>query len=298
VSADGGLPRPRWHAHGYNRPDAYRLAAGLGWLPRRARLGLARAIGRLAPRFMPAEHAVIRRTLERVTGATGRRLEALATATFTDFAMCFSDLVSTNRRPAEELSGHVAGIEGAERVGRLARTGFISLTAHVGNWELAGRLLAGRTGRPTHVVVADGEARALEPWVRRNGGGVRFVPRARPTVSLQLHAALRRGEVVAVQGDRALGTRGDVLVPFFGAPAPFPVGPFVLARAVGVPVVPAFCVLGPGHRYTVHVAEPLSVSRGAEEDAAGRWVAVLERVVRERPTQWFNFFDVWSPVRG
>src|SRR2546430_17686034 len=46
-------------------------------------------------------------------------------------------------------------------------------------------------------------------WVRRAGGGVRFVTRSRPTISLNLIAALRRGEVVAVQGDRALGTRGD-----------------------------------------------------------------------------------------
>src|SRR5256886_13446492 len=43
-------------------------------------------------------------------------------------------------------------------------------------------------------------------WVRRAGGGVRFVTRSRPTISLNLIAALRRGEVVAVQGDRALGT--------------------------------------------------------------------------------------------
>jgi len=23
---------------------------------------------------------------------------------------------------------------------------------------------------------------------------------------------------------------------------------------------------------------------------------VLEGVVREHPTQWFNFFDIWNPV--
>jgi predicted LPLAT superfamily acyltransferase len=23
---------------------------------------------------------------------------------------------------------------------------------------------------------------------------------------------------------------------------------------------------------------------------------VLEEVVREHPTQWFNFFDIWNPV--
>jgi lauroyl/myristoyl acyltransferase len=289
--------RPRWHAHAYNRGDLYRLAAGFAWLPRGARLRLARSIGRLAPRFMPAERDVVERTLERVTGATGSRLEALIIGTFADFAMCFSDLMSTNRQPAARLSSHVAHVEGAERVARLDG-GFISLTAHVGNWELAGRLLASRAGRPTHVVVAGDEAVDLTPWVRRDGDGVRFVPRSRPTMSLELVAALRRGEVVAVQGDRALGTRGDVLIPFFGALAAFPLGPFLLARAVGVPLVPAFCLLDAGYRYRVTVTEPLSVARGGEEAAAGAWVAALERIVGERPTQWFNFFDVWSPPGG
>ncbi len=285
---------PRWYAHAYNRADLYRLAGSLGWLPRGARLALARAVARLAPRLMPAERAAVRATLERLTGAVGPTLDALTAATFTNFAMCFTDLVSTNRLASTRLLDRMVRVDGAERVAAL-RAGFISLTAHVGNWELAGRLLAGRAARPTHVVVSADEAAELGRWVRRDGGGMRFVPRSRPTVSVELVAALRRGEVVALQGDRALGTRGDALIPFFGAPAPFPLGPFVLARAVGVPIVPAFCLLDTSHRYAVRVAEPLRVARGEEEAAARAWVAVLEQVVGEQPTQWFNFFDVWSP---
>ena len=113
------------------------------------------------------------------------------------------------------------------------------------------------------------------------------------TTSLELVAALRRGEVVAVQPDRALGTCGDVPILFFGKPAPFPLGPFLLAAAVGVPMAPAFCLLGADHRYTVTVADPFDVPRGAEVEAARAWVALLEGVVREHPTQWFNFFDIW-----
>ena len=295
VTSNPPARRPRWYSHAYNRADFYRVAAGLAWLPRRARLGLARQLGRLAPWWMPLERAAIRNTLARVTGATGSRLEALTVATFADFAMCFSDLVSTNRQPMAHLVSQIDMAEGADLMTRLGH-GFISPSAHVGNWELAGRLLAGRTARTTHVVVADEEARELEQWVRRDGDGVRFVTRSRPTVSLELVAALRRGEVVAVQADRALGTRGDVLIPFFGTPAPFPLGPFLLASAVRVPVVPAFCLLGADYRYTVKVAAPFSVPRGGEVEAARAWVAMLEGVVREHPTQWFNFFDIWNPV--
>jgi lauroyl/myristoyl acyltransferase len=294
MTGHGGTVRQRWYSHGYNRAELYRLAAALGWLPRAARLALAGQLGRLAPRLMPIERVVARRTLEQMTGATGRRLDDLTRAVFREFAMCFSDLVTTNRQPAARLMAHVRAVTGSERLPRL-EGGMISLTAHVGNWELAGRLLAQRSARPTHVVVADEEARQLERWVRRNGDGVRFVPRSQPTVSLDLIIALRRGEVVALQGDRALGNRGDVMVPFFGRAALFPMGPFLLARAVGVPVVPAFCLLGLDHRYTVTVVEPLTVGAGQEEAAVRAWVGILEGIVRERPTQWFNFFDVWSP---
>jgi lauroyl/myristoyl acyltransferase len=265
----------------------------MGWLPRRLRLGLARRLGRLAQSFLPAERAATQKTLEVMTGARGRRLDELTAEVFAEFAMCFSDLITASRRPAR-IGSYLGAIRGREHL-----QGFdgplISLTAHVGNWELAGRVLAQHSARTTHVVVAVEEARALERWLRRDGSGLRFVPRSHPTVSLNLIAALRRGDAVALQGDRALGNRGDVLIPFFGRPAPFPVGPFHLARAAGVPVLPAFCTLDRDGRYVLRVLPPMTITRGREEEALGAWVGTLEQIVAEKPTQWFNFFDVWNP---
>jgi lauroyl/myristoyl acyltransferase len=286
--------QPRWHGHRYNRAGLYRLAEALSVVPRGVRLALARQVGRLAPRVLPVERRAIRKALGLITGASAGRLDELTVALFGDFAMCFSDLVSTNRQSAARLSRLVGSVTGAEQLDALPG-GLVSVTAHVGNWELAGRLLATRLARRTHVVVTAEEAPELERWVRRNGEGVRFVPRDRPSIAVELLAALRRGEVVALQADRALGTGGDVWIPFFGRPAPFPLGPFLLARAAGAPVVPAFCMLGPHYRYAVTIATPITVVRGEEEAAARGWVALLESVVREHPTQWFNFFDAWNP---
>jgi lauroyl/myristoyl acyltransferase len=284
---------PRWYWHPFNRVVAYRLAGKLERLPRRWRLALARRLGTLALRRMPVESAAVRATLATVTGASGARLDALARRVFQDFAACFSDLVTTNRQPAERLLDYVARVSESRILED--RTGVVSVTAHVGNWEMGGRLLAGRTRRRTHVVVAPEAVAGLERWVRRDGDGVRFVARGPVGVGVELVAALRRGEVVALQGDRAIGTQGDLLVPFFGRPAPFPLGPFILARAAGVPVVAAFCLLEPDDRYAIRMAPPVSVERGKEADAARQWVGVLEEIVREHPTQWFNFFDVWNP---
>lgn len=285
---------PRWYAHPYNRPLFYRLAGAAALLPRPARLCLAMGVADLAARWMPAERAVVRRNLERITGAGGPALDALTRALFRDFAVCFADLVSTNRRPGRALLSRIARVTGAEYM-RGLDGGVISLTAHLGNWELAGRLLACRARRATHVVVAPDEAPGLDRWLRRNGDGVRFVTRASATAAVNLLAALRRGEVVALQGDRALGGRSDVDVPFFGRAAPFPLGPFLLGRASGAPILPAFCVLDADRRYMVTLCEPFTVPPGGEEGALIRWVGLLEQAVRERPTQWFNFYDVWSP---
>jgi lauroyl/myristoyl acyltransferase len=301
--ASAGAPRAaaetpvarRWHSHPYNRPALYRLVGALRAVPRPVRLGLARRVGALAAGWVPAERAALRTALARFTGAEGPALDALALATFRNFAMCFSDLVSTNRRPAGWLVSRMVGDPDGVQWPPALAGGAISLSAHVGSWELAGRLLAARSRRPTHVVVTDDEAPALLPWVRRNGDGLRFVPRSRPTVSLELVAALRRGEIVALHGDRALGTAGDVLVPFFGQPAPFPIGPFRLARAARVPVVAAFCLLDAERRYRVRLRPPIDVPPGGEEDALRAWVRGLEEIVRDHPTQWFNFFDVWNP---
>src|SRR5216684_839604 len=128
----------RWYSHSYNRPNFYRLAAALSWVPRRGRLALARHIGRLAPSLMPAERAVIQKAMTRFTGVTGSDLDTLTVRVFTDFAMCFSDLVSTNRQLATLRTSHVGNVEGVERLASLSG-GLISLTAHVGNWELPGR---------------------------------------------------------------------------------------------------------------------------------------------------------------
>ncbi len=289
---------PAWYAHGLNRASIYRAVALLAaTVPRAARLALAGAAADLVARWMPAERAALDAAMARfVPAAEAAERAALVAATFRSFARCFADLVVSNRR-RRGLGRLLAGVSGAERLTAAAEgRGLVVLTAHVGNWELAGRLLALQIDRPTHMVVAAEVDPGVERFLRGTPTPVRFVVRRDATAVLPLVAALRRGEVVAMQGDRALGTRGDVAQPFFGAPAAFPLGPFVLARAAGVSVVPAFCVTTDDARYAIQVGEPIEVGAGRESVAQRRWVAALEGVVTAYPTLWFNFFDVWSAV--
>lgn len=288
---------PAWYTHRLNRVGAYRAAVVLATLlPRRARLRLAAALGARLAVWLPAEAAAVRANIARMAPALEpARRAALAVDVFRHFAMCFADLLTTNRS-AGDLTHLLAGVDGAGHLSSQdPARGLVVITAHVGNWELAGRLLAGRLARPVNVVVAPEADPGVERMLRGGAVPVRFVVRRDPLSVLPLVPALRRGEVVAMQADRALGGRGDVAAPFFGAEALFPAGPFRLARAAGVDVVPAFCLLGPDRRYTIALGAPISPARDGEHLALSRWVALLEATVSARPEQWFNFFDVWSP---
>jgi len=288
----------RWYAHRYNRSGYYRLAGLSAGLPRPVRVRLAAGVARLVgPRFV-AERAAVRRNLARVHPERDAAwLERRVDRVFERFAICFADLLSLNRRPGDPSRRHVVGVDEQDPTREaLARgRGCVSLTAHLGNWDLAGRVLA-PLGRTVHVVMAPevdpGVAEVLRP---RSDGRVRFVRLDNPVASVQLVSALRRGEIVAFQMDRVIGGRGDRRVSLFGAPAWLPIGPFVIAAAAGAPVVPAFCVLDSGWTYRLCVEPAFEVARGAEADGLVHAAAILERYVSAYSDQWFNFFDVWGP---
>ncbi|MGE3539706.1 MAG: lysophospholipid acyltransferase family protein [Candidatus Tectimicrobiota bacterium] len=290
---------PQWYTHSYNRFTFYRLVAACApWLPRPVRLRLASSIATCVRHWMPRENAAVQRNLARILPALrAPDLETQACALFRNFACFFTDLLSLNRAPLVLQQRYIHAVHGLEHLHAALASprGFIAATAHLGNWDLAGRLLS-TYGRTLHVIMAAEHDGALHNWLRqhREQPALRFVTNTQPTVLVQLLTALRRGEMVAVQVDRATGHRSDMRVPFFGAPASFPLGPFTLASAAQVPVLPCFCLMRPDQQYDIFVEEAIPVSRGHEETALRQMVAVLERYVLMAPDQWCNFYDIWD----
>src|SRR5438876_452568 len=203
-------PLPRWYAHRYNRSELYRLvAAATRWLPRPTRLELARRIGHLAPRVLPAERAAVRNTLSVMTGAVGSRLDELTRDVFGEFAMCFSDLIVASRRPAR-VSAHMGPVRGIEQLLR-QEGAVVSLTAHVGNWELAGRLLAQHSARsaPTASTSSASSIRCRSSAERRRTD----YGRGWPTSSASWPKSRRSGSISSTygirSGPRRRGSRRD-----------------------------------------------------------------------------------------
>lgn len=195
---------------------------------------------------------------------------------------------------------------GEERISQLLRggKGLILLSAHIGNWEIAGNLLRDRLGVPINVVLLDAEREALAAVYRDATDQRRFrtiaVSPGSSDASVEIVARLRGGEVVCMLGDRVLGGR-SCRVPFLGETASLPIGPFAVALATGAPVLPVFVVKTGLRHYTFRASEPIELGVVAREErdraiSAGvaRFARELESVCQRHPHQWYNFYDFWA----
>lgn len=298
--AETSATSPLWYTHSYDWPILYNLVNGLTPLmPRPVRFALANMVAAFFRRLMPREYAAAQANIARIRpDADSMTTARITRSLFRHFAYYFVDLLSLNRQSLEFQQRHVHRVHGLERLEAVLESGsgFVAATAHLGNWELAGRLLS-PFGKIVNVLTAPEQQAALQRLLREQDTppGLRFVSNDHAGVFAHLLMALRRGEVVAVQIDRATGHRSDLPIDFFDAPAPFPSGPFILAAAASVPVIPFFCLMRPDRLYDIHIGEAIAVARGGEAVALRQMIRVLEHYVAKAPDQWFNFYDVWHP---
>jgi KDO2-lipid IV(A) lauroyltransferase len=206
----------------------------------------------------------------------------------------------------EEASKLIESVIGFSHLveARMRGKGVVLLTGHLGNWEIGGFMLA-QIRQPIHVVLVPDRFPGVERVRHRlhSRAGVTEIPVDRtiaPTLSVL--RALEGNAVVAMQGDRDFDNTG-VAAPFFGRDAYFPRGPLRVAMATGAVVLPSFIVRVPDGRYRAIIEEPLEIeTSGSRDDALrvnlSRYLAVLERYVREYPDQWYCFYPFWDdPTR-
>ena len=181
--------------------------------------------------------------------------------------------------------------------------GVILLAAHAGSWEMGGHIIA-RHGCPVNLVVLDRDEQRIRQMFDEALRAKKFnilTASNDPLRSIPIVAALRRGELVALHGDRTFGSDATVRVPFLGAPATFPIGAYLLAAATGAPVIHVFAmrVKLRHYRFISFPAQHIPRERGPAQqailaDAAAQYVAHLTAVLKQYPFQWYNFYPFWD----
>jgi len=178
--------------------------------------------------------------------------------------------------------------------------GVLLLTAHLGNWEAAGALLS-RLDVPINVTGFDNESAEVRALLNQSSRAkLRLLPlTGSPTDVIPLVAAMRRGEVVAMLGDRAYGSP-SADVPFLGGTASFPIGAYVMAAIAGAPLVHVFSLSEPRRHYRFFAFPPQRPKMPPHDqrdaylrDCAARFAADLATLLQRDPLQWYNFFPFW-----
>lgn len=183
--------------------------------------------------------------------------------------------------------------------------GGVLVTAHIGCLELLRVAAESHPGLRITILVHTAHAEAFNRLLQRlhPASEVRLlqVTDFSAVTAMMLADRVAAGEFVAIAGDRVPVGGGRVVhVPFLGAPAPLPVGPYLLASTLGCPIYFIAC-LRRGRTYHVEVeklADRISVPRASRQKALAGYAAQfahwMESQLRESPYEWFNFFPFWD----
>ncbi len=177
--------------------------------------------------------------------------------------------------------------------------GGILLSAHLGNWEMAGNLLRGRITPAINIVMLDAEVEKIKEYLDEQTGGSRFrIIAIKEDLShvIKISNALKKNEFVAIHADRYLEGARWIERDFFGKKARFPLGPFLIASRFDAPVTFVYGVKTAASMYHLSATVPLK-ERKHPEAIAQLFVEELEQRVLRNPEQWFNYFPFYEESR-
>lgn len=261
---------------------------------------IAAAMADLYASVRPTERANVAWNISHITkgAVTGKELERSTAEVFRNFARYLVDFFRIKLIDEKYVNTAITrrGFEHLDAALNLGK-GAILLSAHIGNWELAGAI-ASRIGYDVHAVVLPHSEKGVNAFFRdqRETGGMH--PIEMGTTLKACYSALRAGQCLALLGDRDF-TRANYRAELFGIPTTVPKGPAALSYRLGCPVVPVFFIREPNHTYTIVVEPAIYPDAGMNEEAALAHITrqcldVIEKYIRNYYEQWYIFKKIGS----
>lgn len=195
--------------------------------------------------------------------------------------------------------------EGREKLQSVVQDrGAILLMSHLGNWEIAARLLNEQGGAPDLLLYMgvkeqEGVEGVQKDQLKKSGVSIIGAPQngGSPFDSVTGIRTLQKGGIISMTGD--ILWRDDqrsIEVEFLGAKAHIPEAPYVFALVSGAPIFCFFSQRVGTNSYHFRFADPIYIScekrserRGKIEAAAQHYANLLEEQVRRQPLEWYHF---------
>jgi KDO2-lipid IV(A) lauroyltransferase len=235
---------------------------------------------------------------------TRAQRQRFARRVLNSFYLFIYDIGRAGEQSPEQIRGRIAEVEGHMhyQAARAGQRGAILATAHLGSFEVG--MAAARQLEPTlHVVFQHDRFEAFDRirHALHERLGVREAPIDQGLdVWFDLRDALKRDEVVMMQGDRVMPGQTGARVPFCGGHIELPLGPVKLAAITGAPIVPVFAPRLASGGVRIVLETPIEAapdearpSRDAPPQALMRLGEAIERHVRTYPEQWLMLSPMW-----
>lgn len=189
--------------------------------------------------------------------------------------------------------------DGMEKIDALLnkKKGGILISGHVGNFEISHYFLENRYSiSKISMVTTPAEQEHISAYLDKMSTATSLeliLVKDDMSHIFEIHAALERGGLVVITGDRYLPGSKYLTEKFMGAPAKFPLGPFRLASRLKVPVLFVYVMKGKKRNYQLYARQ----AEAKEHDAQAllnEYTESMEWVLKKYPLQWFNYFDFWE----
>ena len=214
------------------------------------------------------------------------------------FGQTIIDKIAVLSGAGDKLSFTHEGVEHIEQLVKDGKGGIL-LSAHLGNWEVAGHLLK-RVNTVINIVMYDGEAEQMKQYMQQFESNRSFnIIFIKDDLShiYEISAALARNELICLHGDRYRPGNRTMQHNFLEKDALFPAGPFILAAKLKAPVCFVFAFKETNFHYHFYAYPPrVYEGRGTQgmEKMLDEYVDKLEDKLKQYPWQWFNYYDFWK----
>jgi KDO2-lipid IV(A) lauroyltransferase len=282
---------------------AFRLFTSfISVLPRPWALAAARLAGRLGFKTILRQR---RKTLENLRFAYGTQkseeeLKRLGEKVFENLALTGAEVLQFPRLNREKVEAWVDAQEAMKLYDQILAEGkgLISMTAHIGNWELLAGIF-GIKGYEGGVLARRIYYEPYNRWIVGLRQAMKVPTIYRDDSSREILKLLQRNQIVGLLPDQDMDSMKGIFVPFFGRPAYTIVAPARLALASGAPMVPNFLIRVPGNKYKIVVGEVIRPDLKKNRDEAtnemtAEWMRQFEKVIRQYPEQWAWMHNRWK----
>lgn len=245
-----------------------------------------------------------KRTIQHIlhSGIAGNRAEAekMARSSYEQFSRLLIEVVKARQLYVPERIAVTGDPEGGRFF--LSRDGepapqMILITAHYGNWEIAGSAIAEKAGRAMTSMMRGFDNPYIGRLILQNRTGAMHTAVDKRLGLRPMLRAVAQKENLAILIDQHAGAGEGVECSFFGHPAKVHKTPALLHLKTGIPIVPEVTRRVPGDefRFEVVCGAPIThVPTGDKQrdiqELTQKCISALESLIRREPEQW-----LWTP---